>query len=143
LITTITRVTRILLLAMFFVFVVDFSLDSALLVLAAALAVFYRADCGTLECGARIAVCFGHRPPPLAGRPGASHAPPKLRSLAGARKVSGNGEWHSLPGSGYRLGQSGCIQGHEFPPGTLGLGLVIDRHTVLDGHIGHAPAMLG
>jgi hypothetical protein len=33
----------------------------------------HRADCGTLECGARIAVCFGHSPPP----PRRAAKPPK------------------------------------------------------------------
>ena len=60
-----TRVTRIPLLALFFVSVVDFTLDNAGIdvVLMAELAILFCGDCGGLECGAQIAVYFGYSPP--------------------------------------------------------------------------------
>ncbi len=72
-ITTLTRVTRIPLPALFFVSVVAFTLDNAgidLVLMAAVLAILFWGDCGGLECGAQIAVCFGYGPPPSQG----SHA---------------------------------------------------------------------
>src|SRR5216684_3758810 len=45
--------------------------------------------------------------------------------------------------AGDRLGESGSIQGDKFSPGTLSFDPVIDRRAIADGHIRHAPSMLG
>src|SRR5229473_1486596 len=45
--------------------------------------------------------------------------------------------------AGDRLGESRSIQGDKFSPSTLGFDLVIDRRAIADGHIRHAPSMLG
>jgi hypothetical protein len=69
LIATISRVTRIPLLALFFVSAVDFSLDSAridLVLMTAALAILlWGGIAEPLTVGRRIAVRFGRSPPPL------------------------------------------------------------------------------
>src|ERR1700694_1533586 len=41
------------------------------------------------------------------------------------------------------LSERSLVQSHEFAPGTLGVGLVVDWHAVLLGHVRNAPAMLG
>jgi hypothetical protein len=102
LITIITRVTRIPLLALFFVSVVEFILENAridLELMTAALVILSWGHCGALECGARIAVYFGHSPPPPRRAARRSHAPPK--TLVTRRR----------PESQWQMGKGACCRG--------------------------------
>ncbi len=40
------------------------------------------------------------------------------------------------------LGERALVQGQQFAPGALGVGLVVDRRAVVLRHVGHAPAVL-
>jgi hypothetical protein len=117
LITTISRVTRIPLLAIFFVSVVDFTLDSAridLVLMTAALAIlFWGGNAEALNVGRTIAVCFGYSPPP--SQASHAHAPPNTLVIVGpylthersTRPIS------KAKASGWETGSTFCSRGPD------------------------------